>query len=67
MQYLGSIIEKNLEMAEHVAARKRAAQSLNMCNEHMSPISIAHLYKAYVRPILYYGLENIKLKKNTVD
>jgi hypothetical protein len=68
MKYLGVDIMDNDKNTDHIKRRKKAAYGalakigvLGINSEIMHPNMKGHLYKTFVRPVLYYGLENFNL------
>ena len=74
MKYLGYIITDNLKEDEHI--QKRIAlknqsigklTALGFTSEIYHPTLKAQMIKAYIRPVLSYGLENIWLTRTNLN
>ena len=71
MRYLGSIITDNLKSCSHIKSRKRSFMfgyiTMNKCGmeSEITPSDIKLCYyKTYIRPLLYYAIENTSLTKS---
>ncbi|CAF0751774.1 unnamed protein product [Brachionus calyciflorus] len=66
IKYLGVWVDGKCYSKEHLRERRLSTwrafyllkQNLDLKSNKMSPHLKSHLFKAYVRPITYYGLEN---------
>jgi hypothetical protein len=70
MKYLGVQISEDDKNVEHINKRKRAAftalmklKTLGIIDRNLHPTMKGQLYKTYIRPVLFYGLENFFLTK----
>jgi hypothetical protein len=68
VKYLGVIVSDDDKNTLHIKKQKKAAYSslaklrvLGFISEVMHPSMKGHLYNTYIRPVLYYGLENFNL------
>lgn len=73
MRYLGVEISDDDKNLEHLNLRKRKAmaavmklKSLGLIDNSIHPITKGHIYKTYIRPVLFYGLENSYLTKTEI-
>ena len=74
MKYLGVEISDDFRNESHIAKRKQSLYvSVNKLNQsglntdNISPMAKAQLYKTFLRPVLMYGLENLKLNKTQLN
>ena len=70
MKYLGVHISDDDKNKAHIDKRKKAAitalarlNRLGFTSQNIHPNMKGHLYNTYIRPVLYYGLENYHLNK----
>ena len=68
MKYLGVIISEDDKNLEHILKQKKAAfralarlKVLGIISGIVQPNMKGHLYNTYIRPVLFYGLENFNL------
>ncbi len=74
IRYLGVDISTNLKNSLHLENRKnKALAALQQLKSHgmtshriQIPMKI-QMYKTYIRPIIYYGIENLLLNKNEIN
>ncbi|RNA41230.1 RNA-directed DNA polymerase from mobile element jockey-like [Brachionus plicatilis] len=73
LKYLGVWVDGKHYSKEHLRERRLSTwrafyllkTNLDICSKDISPKLKAHLFKTYVRPIMYYGLENCTINKNS--
>lgn len=70
MKYLGVIITEDDKNTEHINKRKKSVyaalakiKTLGTLSNILQPNMKGQLYNAYIRPVLYYGIENFCLNK----
>ena len=70
--YLGTRLSN--QTRDHIDSRITAArracyglQGAGLCVRGANPLTIAHMYKTAIQPILTYGCSTIKLKPNNID
>ena len=70
--YLGTRLSN--QTRDHIDSRITAArrafyglQGAGLCVRGANPLTIAHMYKTAIQPILTYGCSTIKLKPNDID
>ncbi|RNA19764.1 RNA-directed DNA polymerase from mobile element jockey-like [Brachionus plicatilis] len=71
MKYLGVWIDGKRFSKEHLRERRLSTwrafhmlkTNLNLNSKEISPKLKAHLFKTYIRPIMYYGIENCVISK----
>ena len=73
-RYLGVDFDHEYDDKTHIEQRKRATQAalaklknLEIINEKTGPYLKGHLYKTFIMPVLYYGMETIKLSKTNLN
>ena len=73
-KYLGVEINEENTDKDHLENRKKAAQRALSKLKHLDIICDktnyflkGHLYKTYIMPVLYYGSENLDLKKTNIN
>lgn len=74
MKYLGVEISDDFRNESHISKRKQSLYaSVNKLNQsglntdNISPLAKAQLYKTFLRPVLMYGLDNLKLNKTQLN
>ncbi|CAF0943225.1 unnamed protein product [Brachionus calyciflorus] len=73
MRYLGVEINNKNTNADHFTKRRSKAlaamfklKSIGVLNKQMHPNMRARLYKVYIRPVLWYGVESIYMKQSDI-
>ncbi|CAF1064992.1 unnamed protein product, partial [Brachionus calyciflorus] len=74
LKYLGVIMNDENSDKPHLERRKKATQSalaklksVDIINEKTNPYLKGFLYKSYIMPVLYYGMETVHLTKNVMN
>lgn len=70
MKYLGVEISDDDKNKQHLDKRNKSAiialakiKKIGLASTNIHPMTKGHLYNTHIRPILYYGIENIYLNK----
>lgn len=73
IRFLGYIITENGKMTEHMSKRKSTTISLiatlrsqSLLSEEMTVDAKIRLFKAFIRPTLTFGVENVRLDENFI-
>lgn len=68
VKYLGVVINSNTKNKDHIEKRKRIADinlgsltAAGVLNQQMDTETKITLFKIYIKPVLYYGLESLQL------
>jgi hypothetical protein len=74
IKYLGVQLNEKLKNEQHIDERRYKAnnalyiiKSMGAFSDAMDTNTKVHLYKTYVRPVLFYGLETLQLTKTDIN